>query len=703
MKLKTLTTLIGVLFCGHLSYAEDIWTDVENVDGHHYAVIARQTSMTWFEAKDYANTLKYLTEDGYILYGQLASITTPNLFSYVEDHLEPWQNAWLGGYYDDTLGQWIWLNGEAMDLTWGWMNPIYWPSYPEPDHYVEDQKYLNFEWGQCPTCWDHGFWSYHVDVPNNTKFVVEFEPRQTFTPPFDYTLQTFAAGVLYSGSQIVDLDNDGTNELILGQRYWRGSGNVEVWKYVASTDTLLRQAVISLPREPHDLEAADFDGDGLKEIVVAGRGWGPYYIDQTASGWSPAVALSPQAYSWQIEVADFDNDGAMDFFQGVDGGTTGRLFYGNGNGGFTMVGIPSGLSRGLGFTVIDVNSDGLLDLIGMQDVGQSYLAVYLNQASRAWTAPQYFGPLPGPVDPHGSPSAGDFDGDGDVDVVTLNYLSATNTSDVVIFNGGANLTWTARILETFPGRWVVPITGDLNDDGYLDIAIGGGASSEDLLLYLGDGSGGFQRQTIDLDHGAGGLNTLILGDIDDDGVTDIFAARGILNSPIPSADGFEVLFGMIPDTDGDGVPDDADNCPLQANPSQEDSDFDSVGDVCDAVTYLFEGFFKPIDNEGVNQPKAGRSISIKWYLTDLEGIPITDPSSFRSLTSVASELIPGNPIDEIEEQASGDSGVQNLGNGYWLFSWKTPKSYAGTSRIISLNLADQEGIVSTRQAVFQFR
>ncbi|HBM86793.1 MAG TPA: hypothetical protein DD423_08520 [Opitutae bacterium] len=703
MKLKTLTTLIGVLFCGHLSYAEDIWTDVENVDGHHYAVIARQTSMTWFEAKDYANTLKYLTEDGYILYGQLASITTPNLFSYVEDHLEPWQNAWLGGYYDDTLGQWIWLNGEAMDLTWGWMNPIYWPSYPEPDHYVEDQKYLNFEWGQCPTCWDHGFWSYHVDVPNNTKFVVEFEPRQTFTPPFDYTLQTFAAGVLYSGSQIVDLDNDGTNELILGQRYWRGSGNVEVWKYVASTDTLLRQAVISLPREPHDLEAADFDGDGLKEIVVAGRGWGPYYIDQTAGGWSPAVALSPQAYSWQIEVADFDNDGAMDFFQGVDGGTTGRLFYGNGNGGFTMVGIPSGLSRGLGFTVIDVNSDGLLDLIGMQDVGQSYLAVYLNQASRAWTAPQYFGPLPGPVDPHGSPSAGDFDGDGDVDVVTLNYLSATNTSDVVIFNGGANLTWTARILETLPGRWVVPITGDLNDDGYLDIAIGGGASSEDLLLYLGDGSGGFQRQTIDLDHGAGGLNTLILGDIDDDGVTDIFAARGILNSPIPSADGFEVLFGMIPDTDGDGVPDDADNCPLQANPSQEDSDFDSVGDVCDAVTYLFEGFFKPIDNEGVNQPKAGRSISIKWYLTDLEGIPITDPSSFRSLTSVASELIPGNPIDEIEEQASGDSGVQNLGNGYWLFSWKTPKSYAGTSRIISLNLADQEGIVSTRQAVFQFR
>ncbi len=703
MKAHTLITLIGVLFSGHLSYAEDIWTDVENVDGHHYAVIERQTSMTWFEAKEYANTLKYLTDDGYILYGKLASITTPNLFSYVEDQLGPWQNAWLGGYYDDTLAQWTWLNGETMDLTWGWMNPIYWPGYPEPDHYVEDQKYLNFEWGQCPTCWDHGFWSYHVDVPNNTRLVVEFEPQPSFTPPFAYTLQTYAPGVLYSGSQIVDLDNDGTNELILGQRYWRGSGNVEIWKYVPSSDSLVRQAVIALPREPHDLEAGDFDGDGLKEIIVAGRGWGPYYIDQTAGGWLPAVALSPQAYSWQIEVADFDNDGAMDFFQGVDGGTTGRLFYGNGSGGFTMVGIPSGLNRGLGFTAIDVNADGLLDLIGMQDTGQSYLAVYLNQAGRAWAAPLYFGPLPGPVDPSGSPSAGDFDGDGDVDVVTLNYLAATHTSDIVIFNGGPNLTWSTRILETLPGRWGVPITGDINNDGTLDIAIGGGALNEDLLLYLGDGSGGFERQTIDLDHGVGNLNALILGDIDDDGVTDIFAARGIRNSPIPSADGFDVFFGILADSDADGVPDNIDNCPLQANPDQEDSDFDSIGDACDPVTYLFEGFFRPIRNGKVNHVRAGRNIPIKWHLTDLQGDPITDPSSFVSVTSVASGFAPGDPINEIEEQSPGAKGVKNLRNGYWRFNWKTPKSYAGTTRIITLNLVDQAGIVSTRQAVFQFR
>ena len=39
---------------------------------------------------------------------------------------------------------------------------------------------------------------------------------------------------------------------------------------------------------------------------------------------------------------------------------------------------------------------------------------------------------------------------------------------------------------------------------------------------------------------------------------------------------------IIGDTDGDGILDDADNCPLNYNPNQEDSDGDGIGDACES-------------------------------------------------------------------------------------------------------------------------
>lgn len=38
------------------------------------------------------------------------------------------------------------------------------------------------------------------------------------------------------------------------------------------------------------------------------------------------------------------------------------------------------------------------------------------------------------------------------------------------------------------------------------------------------------------------------------------------------------------DTDGDGVPDDSDNCPIDANPGQQDDDNDGVGNVCQTTS-----------------------------------------------------------------------------------------------------------------------
>jgi hypothetical protein len=121
------------------------------------------------------------------------------------------------------------------------------------------------------------------------------------------------------------------------------------------------------------------------------------------------------------------------------------------------------------------------------------------------------------------------------------------------------------------------------------------------------------------------------------------------------------------------------------------------------VGYNFAGFSAPVDRPNMmNVSKAGQAIPLKWRLTDALGRPITD------LTSVAVQTV-GMPCgtytgtDVIEEYAAGSSGLQNLGDGYYQFNWKTPVGYAGTCKSIALTFGSGGGYTEKPSAFFTFK
>jgi hypothetical protein len=118
-----------------------------------------------------------------------------------------------------------------------------------------------------------------------------------------------------------------------------------------------------------------------------------------------------------------------------------------------------------------------------------------------------------------------------------------------------------------------------------------------------------------------------------------------------------------------------------------------------SVLLGFDGFFAPVDMNMLNIVKAGRAVPLLFNVYDTNG-PVSNLSGANvTVTSQAINCLSlSESPDELEEYASGGSGLQNLGGGAYQFNWKTPKTYAGSCQRVHLHVGD--GLSHT--ADFQF-
>lgn len=116
-----------------------------------------------------------------------------------------------------------------------------------------------------------------------------------------------------------------------------------------------------------------------------------------------------------------------------------------------------------------------------------------------------------------------------------------------------------------------------------------------------------------------------------------------------------------------------------------------------SVRYQFDGFFEPVSNVRPNTLRAGQALPIKWRLTGAGGAPVLDLAA-ASLSVVDARCAMGSTADLPREEVAGNSGLQNLGDGYYQLNWKTPRSYAGSCKTVRLTLGD--GVQHTFQVEF---
>ncbi|GHO48554.1 FG-GAP repeat domain-containing protein [Ktedonospora formicarum] len=240
-----------------------------------------------------------------------------------------------------------------------------------------------------------------------------------------------------------------------------------------------------------------------------------------------------------VGVGDFNNDGKLDIVTANYGGNTVTILLNNGDGTFTAApGSPPGVGQGpYALAVGDFNNDGNLDIV-TANYDDNTVTVLLGNGDGTFAAAPGSPPSVG-TNPT-SVAVGDFNNDGNLDIVTVNYGDYSNGADgtITVLLGNGDGTFTAApgspISFNFAGLpWGIGV-GDFNNDGNLDIVTTIPASTiygnqGVAVVLLGNGNGTFQSPQA---WGAEDIYcyNVAVGDFNNDGKWDIVTTNYYSNN-----------------------------------------------------------------------------------------------------------------------------------------------------------------------------
>ena len=268
---------------------------------------------------------------------------------------------------------------------------------------------------------------------------------------------------------------------------------------------------------PFALAVADFNGDGIPDLVVGGDlnvgGSSSFAVLLGNGDGTFARAIKSGEFTSSVAAADLNSDGKADVVAGNAFKNQISIYFGNGDGTFQP---PR--TKALDFSVfkvnlVDVNGDSRLDLIAGAYL-EKVFAVLAGKANGTFGSPV----LTELADMPGDFVAGDFNRDGKIDfaVSQLDAFHSGQTALVVLLGKGNGKFQPALQFGSL-GNFIA--AGDFDRDSVLDLVGGGTPGIKSVQVAYGRGNGKFvDRRDFALGNGAWGAAT---ADLNHDGNLDL--------------------------------------------------------------------------------------------------------------------------------------------------------------------------------------
>ncbi len=287
---------------------------------------------------------------------------------------------------------------------------------------------------------------------------------------------------------VVDIDKDGDLDVVvsvLGNIFPSDELIGKVVLLRNDGDHFTQKVLLEDVRRVADVQAADFDGDGDIDLVVAVFGYARgevLMLENLGDGTFRDRVLLAKPGIIHVPVGDLNGDGFPDIAAvATQDEEEVWTLINDGKGHFTPNRVYFSNNYdvgGAGLVMADLDKDGDLDLILPQGDNledryswpQSYHGcVWLENMGNGTFKPHQIAQFGGTY----AAAVADFDGDGDLDIVLVSYLTDPMTPSIVWLENDGHQNFTTHQLDTAPVGLVTVAAGDLNGDGKADIVAGG--------------------------------------------------------------------------------------------------------------------------------------------------------------------------------------------------------------------------------------